>query len=102
MEGAATASSEVPVAPPASIPEDPTGFLPGFWQGLGLVALYAALGIPSARMNRRALLVLIVAFGGAVAVMAWLRAEMRTAAASQGESAATIPGSRSPPEPRAK
>jgi hypothetical protein len=53
-------------------------------------------------MNRRALLVLLVTFGGAAAVMAWLRAEMRTAAATQGESAATIPGSRSPPEPRAK
>jgi hypothetical protein len=58
--------------------------------------------LPSSRMNRRALLVLLVTFGGAAAVMAWLRAEMRTAAASQGESAATIPGSRSPPEPRAK
>jgi hypothetical protein len=43
-------------------------------------------------------------------VMLWLLAEMKTAARSsgpapataQGESAATIPGSRSQPEPRAK
>jgi len=53
-------------------------------------------------MNRRALLVLLATFGAALAVMLWLVAEMRTAATSQGESAATIPGSRSQPEPRAK
>lgn len=29
----------------ASTPEDPTRFLPSFWQGLGLLALYVALGI---------------------------------------------------------
>ncbi len=35
----------LPAPPPApSMPEDPTGFLPSFWQGLGLVALYVALG----------------------------------------------------------
>lgn len=53
-------------------------------------------------MNRRAIYVLIATFGAALAVMLWLVREMRTAATSQGESAATIPGSRSQPEPRAK
>jgi len=53
-------------------------------------------------MNRRALLVLIGCLGAALAVMLWLVREMRTAAASQGESAATIPGSRSQPDPLAK
>jgi hypothetical protein len=53
-------------------------------------------------MNRRALYVLIATFGAALAVMLWLVREMRAAAATQGESAATIPGSRSQPEPRAK
>jgi hypothetical protein len=42
-------------------------------------------------MNRRALLVLIVTFAAALAVMAWLVAEMRTAAASAGPAPATRP-----------
>ena len=53
-------------------------------------------------MNRRAIAVLLAAFGAALAVMLWLVREMRTAATSQGEPAATIPGNRSPPAPRAK
>jgi membrane protease YdiL (CAAX protease family) len=44
VDGAANASTEVPAAP--SIPEDPTGFLPSFWQGFGLLALYGVLLIP--------------------------------------------------------
>ena len=53
-------------------------------------------------MNRRAIYVLLAASGAALAVTLWLVAELKTAAGSQGESAATIPGSRSQPEPRAK
>jgi hypothetical protein len=53
-------------------------------------------------MNRRALYVLVATFAAALAVMLWLVAEMRTAAASQGGRTATIPGSRPPPEPPAK
>jgi membrane protease YdiL (CAAX protease family) len=46
MDGAASASSEVPAAPPAtSVPKDLTGFLPTFWQGLGLVAPLLALTV---------------------------------------------------------
>jgi hypothetical protein len=53
-------------------------------------------------MNRRAIAVLVVTFGAALAVMLWLVREMRTAAGSQAERAATIPGSRTQPEPPAK
>jgi membrane protease YdiL (CAAX protease family) len=53
MDGAANPFLEAAVPPPAlpappagSTPEDPTGFLPSFWQGFGLLALYGALLIP--------------------------------------------------------
>jgi len=45
-------------------------------------------------MNRRALLVLVATFAAALAVTAWLVAEMRTAAATSGPPAA--PGAASP------
>jgi hypothetical protein len=48
-------------------------------------------------MNRRALLVLLATFAAALAVMAWLVTEMRTAAATAGPPPAATPAS---PQPR--
>ncbi len=52
-------------------------------------------------MNRRAIYVLVATLGAALAVMLWLVAEMRTAAASAGPSPAALPARTvSPAAPR--
>ena len=52
-------------------------------------------------MNRRAVAVLLVTFGAALAVMVWLVAEMRTAAGSAGPTPAAAAPSPAPSPPAA-